>query len=238
MKLLIGCPVRSREWVLPTWFWHVEASCAEAGIEPSYLFVVDPRDSTNRIIDEISLMRKVVKLDAVDDQDYAPEYEHNWGVPGRLSLMVELRNTLLQGVRTAEPEYFLSLDSDMLATPKMVSNMITTIETDERRFDALGYKAYLAPGKDAPTYALYKRNGGISRRDCEGVFSVNVIMAIKLMTPSAYYVDYEFHAQGEDIGWSLACAEKGLRLGWFGLETCKHVMERSMLGKVDKRCGF
>jgi hypothetical protein len=63
-------------------------------------------------------------------------------------------------------------------------------------------------------------------------------LAIKLMSPRAYNIDYRFHHQGEDIGWSVAATEKGLKLGWDGRICSKHVMAADQLQLVDPRCGY
>jgi hypothetical protein len=67
---------------------------------------------------------------------------------------------------------------------------------------------------------------------------VDVIMAMKLMKPSAYWVDYRDHEQGEDVGWSIACQEQHLRLGWDGRVCSKHVMKPEQLDPIDARCGY
>jgi hypothetical protein len=72
----------------------------------------------------------------------------------------------------------------------------------------------------------------------DGCFPVGVIMAIKLMTPPAYNVDYEWNHQGEDIGWSLAALARGLKLGWDSRTTTKHVFYPHLLDEVDPRCGY
>jgi hypothetical protein len=63
-------------------------------------------------------------------------------------------------------------------------------------------------------------------------------MAAKLMTPDAFRVDYEFDLQGEDVGWSRACARAGLTLGWEGRVISKHVLAPHLLTTRDPRVGF
>lgn len=97
-------------------------------------------------------------------------------------------------------------------------------------------KAYMSKaGVANPSYANFNKQGSLVRSDSCGVFPVDVIMAIKLMKPSAYNVDYKPARQGEDIGWSLHCKEKGLKLGWTGEVTSRHVMSKKDLDKNDIR---
>lgn len=94
-------------------------------------------------------------------------------------------------------------------------------------------------GTHAPSYAMMKRHStGLLRSDSTNVMPVDVIMAIKLMTPEAYNINYEMQRHGEDIGWSLACKTAGLKLGWDGRQANKHVMDVDALGEVDDRVGF
>lgn len=94
-------------------------------------------------------------------------------------------------------------------------------------------------GTHCPSYAKFKRDGtGLLRQNASAVFKVDVIMAIKLMKPQAYNVDYAADTRGEDIGWSINCRNEGLKLGWDGRVTNKHVMLPELLEPVDKRVGF
>ncbi len=244
MKILVGCPVLRREWIISYWFDYVEAAVPD-GVEVEYVFVVDPRDPTKTVIDRRvnGLQRQVHYVDVVD-RVKEPGPEHGWAQPGALEKMVTLRNYLLGEVRQVQPDLFLSVDSDILLHPQQISNLVEVLETDERKFDAVGGKVYLSPGKDNPSWAYYNAERGLRRLDIGYVGPVDVIMALKLMTPQAYAVDYEYEKNGEDIGWSLACKDKGLKLGFDGRIASKHVMAKKglngddLIRQIDKRCGF
>lgn len=242
--LLVGCPVLRREWIMPTWFTHVEASCAAQGIEPEYIFVGDRRDPTRQVIEANveTLDRTVHFVDIIDE--VGTPHSHEWGNPINLERMVGLRNYLLEGVRELEPEMFLSLDSDILVHEELVGNLIDTLFHHELNFAAVGGKVYLSEGLDHPSWASYSRRNGLKRHDMNYVCQVDVIMAVKLMSSLAYNVDYEFERNGEDIGWSLACAERGLRLGFDGRVVSKHIMHQVLedgsnaLETIDPRVGY
>lgn len=244
MRIIVGCPVKHRDWILPSWFGHVEQAFSVAGVTPEYIFAVDPRDSSTQVIkDECRARGRLLHfVNIVEDQQ--GERSHRWDKEDRLQHLTLVRNALLREVRRLEPHAFLSLDSDILITPQTVKNLWTTAWEDERLFDAVGGKCYLGAGVDAITWGLYSEEQGLRRQEASGVFVVDVIMAIKFMSPAAFNVDYVYHHKGEDIGWSMACRRAGLTLGWDGRETCKHVMEQfddrgeSMITKVDPRCGF
>lgn len=226
---------------MPSWFTYVEKACAEAGVTPEYVFVCDRRDPTKALIDvNAEKFARTVHYSHVIERVKEEPHQHAWGNVSNLEKMVSLRNFLLEKVRELEPDLFLSLDSDILCHPQQIKNLIETIS---HQFEAVGGKVYLAPGRDTPSWAYYNRTRGLMRHNADHVFRVDVIMAVKLMLPAAYHVDYEFDKDGEDIGWSLACADRGIQLGHDGRVTSKHVMHEaeggvSLIDKIDPRCGF
>lgn len=230
-SLLVGCPVNRREWIIERWLEHLHAAAAKAGMAPEVLLLGAEHDET------IARARKVgerlaICVRAVDSGEHrspnltAGNAERDgwrrWS-SARLSHMVHLRNRLLAEVRKREPGLFLSLDSDVLLHEQGLVTMLQTISTTD--FSAVGSKTYMTNTADrAPNYALIDETGRLVRPNSEAVRRVDVLMAVKLMTATAYAVDYEFDARGEDIGWSLACARHGLQLGWDGRVTSQHVM--------------
>lgn len=232
-ELIIGCPVYKRAWILPRWFESVERACGVAGIDPVYAFVVDDRDTeTLDVIWDHSGSGYVFCVHEREEH----EDVRNWNGE-RYAWMAELRNELLGVVRLAAPSYFLSLDSDILLHPDAIRNMMETIQS----CDAVGGKAFLTElGTTCPNWANLSTgpSRSLKRHNVDHVIDVGILMAVKLMTPSAYSIDYEAHRQGEDIGWSLACAKKGLRFKWDGRVANKHVMRPDLIDKFDERVGF
>lgn len=232
MKLFIGCPVRDRAWILPTWLDYARKACAEIGVDPFFIFIAGgSTDSTLNLIRGIGERHRIVPTN--DHDDYLP---HVWNDMERYERMAQLRNSLLFTVRAMEPDYFLSLDSDILIAPGVLLNLFETIES----CDAVGGKLYMTPrGPFNPSYGMLNEvNGGLMRQDQEGVFPVDVIMGMKLMSPAAFDVDYVAHFQGEDVGWSLNCRYRGVKLKWDGRVPSKHVILPEMLTRPDKRVGY
>jgi hypothetical protein len=234
--LVVGCPVRSREWILPDWFDYIEKAVAELNATPTYVFVLsfDDEPTAQCILQETAKRRREVVLVPADEQ-HGPDVRA-WNEE-RYHHMVYLRNRLLGSVRTINPDLFWSVDSDMLVHPESLVYAIDALQ----RFDAVGSRTYLSEGEDTrcPNWANYTRMGGLQRQDMPNAcFEVGVIMAIKLMTPPAFNVDYEWNHQGEDIGWSLAARKAGLKLGWDSHTVSKHVFYPEDLHKVDIRCGY
>lgn len=235
MKLLVGCPIQDRAWIISEWFAHVERSTGS--IVPHYVFVGDPRTDpgTFASIDSLCLKygrsRDVIEVseDFVDRGD-----TRDWGHP-RFLHMADLRNTLLGHVRKLGPDLFWSLDADILVADDTFTQAVEMLGTG---YDAVGTKCYMSESRRHPSYGNLSGIGGLKRSDTSGRFQVEVIMASKLMSPTAYEIDYSVHQQGEDVGWSLNAKRAGCRLGWDGSTCSKHVMKRANLDVLDPRCGF
>lgn len=225
---MVGCPVAHREWILPTWLRHVTAAADVAGLEPEIVLLCSRQDPSWNCVAE-----RVPDATLIEAPFHRPRDDREWNPPRYLQ-MVELRNRVLAAVRQSGPDLFLSLDSDILLHPDHLKFMIEALD----RFDAVGGRCYMtSSGTRFPSWARLAR-GSLQRIDSEGTFAVDVIMACKLMTPPAYNVDYRFDLQGEDIGWSTACTERGLRLGWEGRVISKHVLAPHLLTPRDARVGF
>lgn len=231
--IVIGCPVSHREWIIDRWFTFARAAAEQAGLEPTFLFVGDRKnDPTFKLIEE-----QPGNVWCWHTPDSRGSDVRKW-TSQRFDRMVELRNMLLAGVRELDPKFFLSLDSDILLHPLALVNMLETQATTN--WAAVGGKCYMTPtGDTVPSYGMFRREGQIARRPSSGVHEVDVIMAIKLMTPEAFNVDYLIgRSKGEDINWSRAVKEQGMRIGWDGRVVSKHVMGPHWLDVLDSRCGF
>lgn len=231
--LLIGCPVSQRQWVLPDWFLHVREAARHAGLDYGFVFVGNPQlDSSFDVIFELA---ENDPCTVVRTEEPARTDVRKW-LAERLALMADLRNRMLAEVRRQSPRLFLSLDSDVLVHPMTIANLRETVESN--RAAAVGGRCYMQSGTRYPSWARRGREGWVHGTDMQGVFEVDAIMAIKLMQPAAYHVDYVTHPWGEDVGWAEACAERKVRLMWDGRVVSKHVRDPEKLHQVDLRCGY
>lgn len=231
--LLIGCPIQRREWIVEEWWNHAVAAARKVTDDFGFIFVIDPEDPTHEKIRKMADRDRVstffVQIEEEDRED-----KRNWSVD-RHEKMVWLRNLLLHWVRRIGPNWFLSLDSDILLEEDGILVLMNEIDN----YDAVGGKAFLQPtGVGCPTYGIWKgppENGRYTRQNRDYTCKVDVLMAIKLMNPTAYNVDYSYARQGEDIGWSINCWREGLSFGWVGELANRHIMKRKMLGAEDVR---
>lgn len=235
MELMIGCPVYRRDWILPRWFEHVEQACEEVGVEPTYVFATDTRDEhTHALIQAFADMNDRMVVFKATHEDLERQEKRMWN-SDRIRQMVDLRNHLLHTVRHYRPKHFLSLDSDILLSAPALAGMYELIGDHA----AVGGKVYLSKaGTRCPSYATLRHGRMIRPTDIEYVKKVDVIMAVKMMNPCAYDIDYKYHYSGEDIGWCQAVKEAGLTLAFDGRYASKHVWEERFLDVYDRRVGF
>lgn len=227
--ILMGCPVNNRAWILGDWFRYAIASAEKADVDLAFAFVVPFNSEDLEVISEQLGYDRHLILSSED-----PKEKRSWNADG-FSKMVELRNQLLGVARSVKPDFFLSVDSDILLHEDAISNLLETYETED--CIAVGGKCYLDFSTVFhPNYAKWTGQT-FSRGDFFGVARVDVLMAIKLMSPAAYNVDYTFHRQGEDFGWSEEARKCG-PLVWDGRIVSKHVMRPRDLEKIDVRCGY
>lgn len=227
-KVLIGCPVRKRAWILAEWHRYARESAEKAGVETEFLVLIPSYDEeTLKVCKEL----EIEHIRITEEEDF--DGDRLWN-RDRYFHMVALRNNLLQEVRKIEPDFFLSLDSDILLHPDCLGNMLESTA----RFDAVGGRAYMTDiGKWCVSWANVTGGGGLIRDDYDDVRAVGAIMAIKLMSRKAYNIDYAEHIMGEDIGWSLNC-RGSVKIGVDGRVVNKHVMKPEQLHEIDKRCGY
>lgn len=223
--LLVGCPLSDRAWAIIDWLEHVVVAERMTGEETRFIFAGNPADPTFRIVEELVPSSR---LTIVDTGEPLRNDDRTWYDPRRYDHMVDVRNALLGGVRDVAPDLFLSIDSDIWCHPQHIKLMMEAL--GERGWDAVGGKTHMTYGTGLhPSYYVERNEYTFDRTNAYGCFAVDVIMAIKMMSPAAYNVDYEFHTEGEDTGWSKAARRAGLKLGWEGTVISKHILNRNFL---------
>lgn len=236
--LLVGAPVRGREWVIDEWISYLEESAWNAGVEPGYVIVGAEDDPTVvKIYEHCVANQRFFQLVTIKEKFKFEQPGRRTWHSERYHHMVDIRNRLLTAVRLYHPGAFLSLDSDILLHKDTLGQLSESLT----EYDAVGGKLYLGHvGRSVPNHAFLRSGGGQTyRTDHEGgVVKTDVLMACKLMSSQAYHIDYEHDHRGEDFGWSKAAKDEGLRLGWDARTCNKHIMKPEDLNKVDKRCGY
>lgn len=240
-KLIIGCPIYQRDWIFPYWISCIQAQSVDLS-EIGFVFVSSREDinTVNLLTEWRNRHPEVSVFDIVyaDDLNHFSHIEgqRHWTI-SKYENMVNLRNLLLNKVREYQPEYFLSLDSDiLLSNPSTIELLIAHIKDGA---DAVSPLMFMTPtGYRFPSVMKWVDNPGEkAHRNCEfplgTYFESDVIMAAKMMSKKVYNeVDYMIHQQGEDLGWSGECAKKGFKLYSASYIYAIHVMSQAMLQAV------
>jgi hypothetical protein len=237
--LVVGCPVYERAWVLDTWFEALLKSIDGLGepVETALLMnYADSEDGTREIIGRWAVHFDSLHL--IYDHGNDHEKQRAWRFD-RYVTMSRLRNKLLESVREIEPDYYLSLDTDMILQPDTLKKLFEAL--DAQPFDGIAPMAYMTPRGTTYPNAI---NSDLQTRPPlpEGhpeVVPVSVCFGTVLMRPSLYNgVDYSAHNMGEDIGWGKSALEAGLSMALHTGAKIKHVMTPEMLREVDPRVGY
>lgn len=243
MKLVIGCPVYKRDWILPLWIKHVKSQGLNFK-DVGFVFEVSPDDEkTVSILKQWRDADKSLGLFDINTRDDIAHFSHRdngrqWTL-SKYENMVSLRNSILNRVREISPDYYFSLDSDIILTnPNTIRLLTSHIDDGANAVSPLmfmtpvgtKYPSVMTWRKDDPNRAYRESDYPLGT-----YFKSDVIMAAKMMSKDVYEnVDYSVHRQGEDVGWSLSCREKGFSLYSASYIYSVHVMSELALEDISK----
>lgn len=243
MKLIIACPIYKRNWILSDWVRCIlKQSLNISNI--GFVFEVSPDDKqTVEILKAWKRIDKSIPLFEIIERSDIPHFEHqNNGRQWTLSKyqnMINMRNSILAKVREYQPDYYFSLDSDILIeNPNTIELLIAHINDGA---DAVSPLMYMTPvGTAFPSVMSwvdkeYQKAHRKSDYPIGTYFQSDIIMAAKMMSKKTYMsVDYEFHQQGEDLGWSRNALKKGLQLYSASYIYAPHIMSQIHLAEYLK----
>lgn len=236
VKILIGCPIYRRGWILNHWM-----KCLKAQSVPQdslgFIFEVGPDDDPT-----ISMLNAWNRYDRsnchfeIVTRSDLPHFEHvqngrQWTI-SKYENMVKLRNSILGKVRELSPDYYFSLDSDiLLENPNTIELLIAHIKEGA---DAVSPLMFMTPMGDMYPSVMSWMNDGtdsatrLPRYPIGSFFQSDVIMAAKMMSKKVYEnIDYTLHHQGEDVGWSWECKKSGYRLFSASYIYAPHIMSQA-----------
>lgn len=230
MKVVVGCPVYERAWVLEAWFDALEGW--RKHVDLKFLFVyTDSEDKTLDIIKKRAGNHLVFPFNEGDHSK-----ERNWGDQSRLETMADMRNFLLNQVNLDKPDFFLSLDSDILVAPWDQSKQLF-----ETQYDVVAPLVYLGAGDIGNSFNFQgDHHRRISKNRMYDVEQrVDVVAAAKLMKPLAYRNSiYGYDRYGEDFYWAKEMKRAGISLALNSNVIFKHVMTPDKLDMIDLRVGW
>ncbi len=238
MKLIIGCPIYKRDWIIHHWIKCLLKQSIDLS-EVGFVFETSPDDlSTVHSLSTWKNMDKRIPLFLINERTDIPHFSHDentrqWTI-SKYHNMVSLRNSILKTVRECQPDYYLSLDSDiLLENPNTIELLIAHINSGA---DAVSPLMFMTPvGTNFPSVMTWKdgSHDKAYRHQSYPIgtyFKSDIIMAAKMMSKDVYNnVDYEVHSQGEDLGWCRNAHKKGFNLYSASYIYAPHIMGQTML---------
>jgi hypothetical protein len=240
MKLIVACPIYKRDWILPHWIRCILSQ----SIDISKIgFIFECSENDTETLDILQAWKKYdprIPYFNIKVRPDIPHYEHeenkrSWTI-SKYENMVNLRNSILDNVREVSPDYYMSLDSDILITNSSTLELL--IAHVQQGADAVSPLMYMTPvGTRYPSVMTWRSDEpDKAYRELDyplgSYFKSDVIMAAKMMSKNVYEnVDYSIHRQGEDVGWSLNCKNMGYDLYSASYIYCPHIMSRAMYAK-------
>lgn len=228
-RVMIGCPVRNRAWILPHFLQNLTALVYPPE-QIEYCFVInDCTDETELILQEFA-HRFPARL-LYDNSSRPGGWQRG---SYQFSRLAELRNRLLEEFLHSNCTYLFSVDSDIMVPPATLQQLM---QVDKDIVSAL-----VCNGKeigDDQFYNVFKQVGErlIPIRDFprHGIFPVDCTGAaylIKRQVISAG-VRYNSHWGAEDIGFCKEAKQHGFAIFCHGAIECEHIMSNSQNYRLD-----
>jgi hypothetical protein len=181
-------------------------------------------DSTQQILADAG----VTVIDSpLPTRPYNRIVEHLWGAQDHeYAYMASLRNELRLAVQLIDPDWWFSLDSDILL-PEDHSLEDLIIAAEDHHFDAIAPLVDMVPSGD-PMYNFMRLSpSGGTRYPLPSPmwpFYADIIMAAMLLNRDAQRIPWQSHQQGEDIGWSINANAAQMSVGVAPNVRCDHRM--------------
>ena len=223
MKIVIGCPVKDRAWVIHDWLQGIYDQEVDADIE--ILCAVSPSsDGTEQY-----LLEGGAKLLRMPEHAYRRSKKdidgHVWNME-MYEFMASMRNGLKnRAFSEFECDYFFSLDSDiilpkgglatLLAFAKDHPGVVSPGVNMTSRGVAWNVMSWVDQGR--PSMA-HRPIGEPPQGEAD------VIMAAMLIPRENKSVRWETHRQGEDVGYCIDAVRSRTKLWWVPMVRCKHLM--------------
>lgn len=226
MTVMVGCPVRNRGWILPKYLEHIyNIDYPKEELIPCFI-LNDSTDNSERLLNEF--MKKhgreyknfiicVEHLDQVEDQRTHAVRQKIY------HSLAWLRNQLLSQAISKKVDYLFSVDSDILVPRNILKDLIAADK------DVVAAQIWNDDGKKFPNIMI-QQEGKIKHYfdfPKQVLFPCDVTGAVYLMKRKVFTsTRYEFHRQGEDIGFCLNAKNQGFEIWADSRIQCTHIMNK------------
>lgn len=228
-KVVIGCPIRNRAWILPEYLSALESIDYD---NKHFLFLEnDSDDGTKDLLIDFSnrLVNAVTFLHDFKVYGHVPnESRDEYGHEG-YGHLAKLRNKFLELFLMTDCDYLLSVDSDVIVPPDILTQLLKHSNQDT----IIGAAISNIPGQPldghTPGNFMVNHNGLPMHPNpypLHGLMSVDVIGAVYLIPRKVLEsgVRYDSHSQGEDIPFCVKAAEKCFQMRVMMDVKCEHRM--------------
>lgn len=226
LKVMIGCPLRNRAWVLPRYLACLEKLDKKSN-QQQYCFISnDCSDHSPQILAEFA--RRHSGEVRLIEKNYASPGGHRRG-QYNLEHLAELRNLLLDAFLESDCDYLFSLDSDILVPAHTLTQLLADDGDIVSALVCNGHEV-----GDTDIYNILERSSDGSYRHMRNfprdrVFPVDCSGAAYLIkrTVIASGVRYASQGGGEDIAFCEAARSRGFNILCDGRVECIHLMQES-----------
>lgn len=233
-KILIGCPIRNRAWILSEYLRCIENLEYPKEFITCCFIINDSTDKTKSILSQWQSENysryesiKIIEINFGNKNDMGETGHGRQNDKKKyacrkkviIPTLAILRNRLLEEARDGEYDYFFSVDSDILVNPDILNKLIETekdivaglVHNGEVEYNFLQF-----PGKS--------RNVIPDR-----LFEVKTTGAIILISQKVFInenIQYGNNSKGEDVDFCESARQQGFK-SYILAEVQEHILNRS-----------
>ncbi|MDR1616864.1 MAG: hypothetical protein LBR98_07630 [Syntrophomonadaceae bacterium] len=225
-KIMVGCPVRDRAWILPRYLESLRALDYPPDLLEFCFIINDCSDATPELLNDFAAQEqrpvRLVKADSLNPRPAARGFYS-------FKRLAELRNILIGQFLLSPCDYLFSIDSDITAPPDSLRRLT------EAGKDIISGLVWNGAEVDLPdVYNILKRDDEgryvhIKSFPPETVFPVDCTGAaylIKRRVPESARVRYSADYGAEDIGFCEAARQAGIGIFCHSGIRCLHYMKK------------
>jgi hypothetical protein len=223
LKVMVGCPVRDRAWILPRYLECLE-KLDRSQCQVQYAFIINNcSDLSPQILADFA--RRHPGIVRLIEKNYDSPGSHGRGQYNFYRL-AELRNLLLKAFLDSDCDYLFSLDSDILAPGGTLTQLLAD------NCDIVS--ALVCNGHEIGDPGIYNILEQVSDgsyihiRDFprDRVFPVDCTGAAYLIKRAVIEAGVRYSSQrgGEDIAFCEVAASRGFNIFCDGRVECLHLM--------------
>ena len=224
MKILVGCPVKDRAWALPKWFGAVNREGELAGVEIEYVFIYS--ESADETLDLLIEQGADVLHDKERGRGLREINGHFWGEPSIYEYMARIRNRLLQVAIERRPDYFFSLDSDIILPKGGLKHLLQYADAQRGVVAPAVNMSWGSTNWNTMSWAFPTVPNTADRPmvNPPGGRADVIMGALLIDEGSLDYMRWEPHYQGEDIGFCRHAEYANIPRWWVPEIRCDHLM--------------